>query len=365
MDGEQKQELEKKEKLSEPKAKKPVCLLSDTEDLELLHVFSYLDTGEVLAAAQVDKFVFQRVDELFSLESKVAQPSWKVRWDTAQEQKDAAAATAEEEEEDEQSTSAEKKGEPPASASPTTITQSGKENKNAVQNFFTSLASTITKSIPVGGSAVLDGVDPELCLLPPPVLDLLRTKLSNAEMRAITNLNDVADMKIKRVEEISTEKEDLVQRLCNTETVRDFLITKLKSAEMALKSALREGVQFKKQSSADGEVIHFLDLRNQELEGQCKEAELQRQGLQASYDLYQSTHAHNERILTEELMSLKAAQLQSDLSHKSEKKLLVKEVKMLRSSVENVTNDRNQLAAQVQAVSASLGVIPASRPKRK
>ena len=184
-------------------------------------------------------------------------------------------------------------------------------------------------------------------------------------MRAITNLNDVADMKIKRVEEISTEKEELVQRLCNTETVRDFLITKLKSAEMALKSALREGVQFKKQSSADGEVIHFLDLRNQELEGQCKEAELQRQGLQASYDLYQSTHAHNERILTEELMSLKAAQLQSDLSHKSEKKLLVKEVKMLRSSVENVTNDRNQLAAQVQAVSASLGVIPASRPKRK
>ena len=203
--------------------------------------------------------------------------------------------------------------------------------------------------------------------MPPPVLDLLRTKLSYAEMRAITNLNDVADMKIKRVEEISTEKEDLVQRLLNTEVVRDFLITKLKSAEVALKSSLKEGVQYKKQASADGEVIHFLDLRNQELEGKCRERELQLHGLQAAYDLYQSTHAHNERNLSDEVISLKAMQLQSDLNHKSEKKLLVKEVKTLRVSLEQVTSERNQLAAQVQAVTTSLGIAKSKtgRDKRK
>ena len=320
--------------------KKHRCLLSDTEDLELLHVFSYLDTPELLAAAQVNKFVFQRVDELFALESKIAQSSWKVR---------ETSFTEEEEEEEEEEKSTEKKDENDSTAS----TQP--QQKNAVQNFFTSLASTITtQALAVGAGGVLEGVDPEMCLLPPAVLDLLRTKLNYAEVRAITNLNEIAEMKIKRVEEVCAEKEDIMQRLLNTETVRDFLITKLKSAEMALKSSLREGVQCKKQAAADGEVIHFLDLRNQELEGQCRESELQRQGLQAAYDLYQSTHAHNERNLTDELVSLKAVQLQSDLSHKSEKKLLVKEVKTLRGNLDKLTNERNLLASQVQAISGAL-----------
>ena len=341
---------------------KPLCLLSDTEDLELLHVFSYLDTGEVLAAAQVNKFVFQRVDELFSLESKVAQPHWKLR-ETSTAAKEESAVT----DERDRQASTEKKESDSIEVGSAPQAEHQSQNKSGVQNFFTSLASTITNNIPVGGSAVLEGVDPELCLLPPPVMDLLRTKLSYAEVRAISNLNDIAEIKIKRVEELSVEKEDLVQRLLNTETVRDFLITKLKSAEVALRSSLREGVQHRKQAAADGEIIHFLDMRNQELEGQYKEVELKRQGLQAAHDLYQSTHAHNERNLNEEVVSLRAAQLQADLSHKSEKKLLVREVRALRASLEKITNERNQLAAQVQAVTASLGIAitPTSRSRKK
>ena len=142
VDGEQKQELEKKEKLSEPKAKKPVCLLSDTEDLELLHVLAIQRVR--FGSGPSRQVRFQRVDELFSLESKVAQPSWKVRWILHRSRR---TLQQQQQKRKKKTSRPQGEGEPPASASPTTTLQSGKENKNAVQNFFTS-ASTITKSIP-------------------------------------------------------------------------------------------------------------------------------------------------------------------------------------------------------------------------
>ena len=55
-----------------------------------------------------------------------------------------------------------------------------------------------------------------------------------------------------------TEKEDLTARLQNTESVRDFLIDKLKSAELAIKSMMNETIVLKKQSASDGEVSSEL-----------------------------------------------------------------------------------------------------------
>jgi hypothetical protein len=346
------------EEEEEEKEKKPCCFLSDLEDTELLEILTCLDTAEVLAAAQANRFVFTRVDELFSLESKIAQPHWKVRGGgdavngegsdetKEQQQGEAVAAGAASIEGDQQK----------EVGAATADTAEAAPQPNAVQNFFSSLTSSITNQINTSGGGALEGVDPELCILPPPVLDLLRSKLAPAEMRAILNLNEVAEANIKKVEETLVEKEDLVQRLNNTETVRDFLITKLKSAEKALKSSIKEISSCRKQSAADGEVIHFLDSKNIEQESLIKELEMKRQGLQTAFDLYQSTHSHNERQLTDELVALRASQMQSDLSHKAEKKLLVKEIKSLRTSLESVTSERNIYGAQVKAVTQSLSL---------
>ena len=68
-------------------------------------------------------------------------------------------------------------------------------------------------------------------------------------------------------------------RLVSTESVRDFLISKLKSAEMALKSALKEGHRLRRQQASDNEVITFLDLANQTLEGEKSTAEYTRKSI--------------------------------------------------------------------------------------
>lgn len=347
------------------KAQESPCILSDLEDTELLEILTFLDTGEVLAAAQANRFIFTRVDEMFSLESKIAKPHWKIK-KGEEEDEEKGEETKEEGEggkEGDKDDSAAPGLESQAQAQAQIQVQESAQQPNAVQNFFTSLTSTLTNQISAAGA--LDGVDPELCILPQPVLDLLRTKLTSAEMRAITNLNQVAEMNVKKAEELVVEKEDMQQRLTNTETVRDFLITKLKSAEKALKSSIKEISGCRKQAAADGEVIHFLDIRGVELDAKVKELEMKRQGLQTAYDLYRSTHSHHESRLSEEVVGLKAAQMQSELSHKAEKKLLVKEIKTLRASLEKASNERHVYAAQLRSITQALNVNVGSSGKSR
>ena len=103
-------------------------------------------------------------------------------------------------------------------------------------------------------------------------------------------------------------------------------------------------------------MIHFLDTRGIELDARVKELEAKRQGLQTAYDLYRSTHSHNERQLGDQVLALKAAQMQGELSHKAEKKLLVKEIKTLRASLEKASNDRHVYAAQLRSVTQALKI---------
>ena len=350
-----------REKASTASTKQPEspCILSDLEDTELLEILTFLDTAEVLAAAQANRFVFTRVDEMFSLESKIAKPYWKVKKGDEED--------VEKEDDAKEGSLEGKEGDSHDLAEPLSEAQTGAQESaqqpNAVQNFFTSLTSSLTNQMSSAGA--LDGVDPELCILPQPVLDLLRTKLTSAEMRAITNLNQVAEMNVKKAEELVVEKEDMQQRLTNTETVRDFLITKLKSAEKALKSSIKEISGCRKQATADGEVIHFLDTRAMELDGKVKELEMKRQGLQTAYDLYRSTHSRHENRLSEEVLALKATQMQSELSHKAEKKVLVKEIKSLRVALDQASGERDIYAAQLRSINQALSAHAGSGKERR
>ena len=68
-------------------------------------MFSFLMTAEVLTTAQANRFVFQRVDGLFGLDSKVADDSWAERYPMSADTADIAAAGAESENEKKSSTS--------------------------------------------------------------------------------------------------------------------------------------------------------------------------------------------------------------------------------------------------------------------
>lgn len=58
--------------------KKTKKFLIHLGDQMLLEIFSFLETQDVLRAAQVCRFVFKRVDTLFGIESQIAKAEWAV-----------------------------------------------------------------------------------------------------------------------------------------------------------------------------------------------------------------------------------------------------------------------------------------------
>lgn len=66
------------------------------EDSSLLEIFSYLQTEDVISMAQISKYMFARVDDLFGIGSGLIQPHWREPYDPSKPQVvvSAAAATA-------------------------------------------------------------------------------------------------------------------------------------------------------------------------------------------------------------------------------------------------------------------------------
>lgn len=58
--------------------KRILKFLVHLEDKLLMNIFSFLETQDVLRAAQVCRFVFKRVDTLFGIESQIAKDEWNI-----------------------------------------------------------------------------------------------------------------------------------------------------------------------------------------------------------------------------------------------------------------------------------------------
>jgi len=132
------------------------------------------------------------------------------------------------------------------------------------------------------------------------------------------------------------------------------LVEKLKNAELAIRSSMIEVSNFKKQALADQEVISFLDLRCQELDTLNRDLSKRIDRLQASYDLTTITHTKKEKQLLHELTDYKAKCDDYDTNFKSQKKILVKEVKSLRTQLETTTTERNKYKLQLTTLRDAL-----------
>lgn len=322
------------------------CILSDVSDGLLLGIFSYLQTGEVLAAAQANRFVFQRVDGLFGIDSKIAMPAWGERYPEPLPTSVTAG-----------NSSVASPNSQAAPAVPSAAASFAAGTISALASIATGAQASSKERI----SSLLSfiegtsgGAHPSTLLLPRELLDALGKKLSAPELKAVAALNDSLRRQIAEADKTTAEKDDLAARLHNTETVRDFLVSKLRAAELALKAAMSEAAQLRRQSLADGEVISYLDLKGQELEAQTTEAEQARHRLQSSLSFQQGSFAHTERRLSTELAELRARLDEAEAAFRAQKKLLVKEVKLLRSQLDVTTKERNVFGAQLRVVKDAL-----------
>lgn len=76
-------------------------------------------------------------------------------------------------------------------------------------------------------------------------------------MKIILSLTDKIKKQVQALDQQQVLNDDLTARLENTESVRDFLIDKLKSAELAIKSMISEISTLKKQNTNDNEVNKY------------------------------------------------------------------------------------------------------------
>ncbi len=327
------------------------CLLLDIGDIELLHVSSFLSTTEVLTAAQANRFLFQRIDTLFGLESKVALASWATRTSAADPATVAEAAI-----EVKADSTVRPVDNAPRDAG-TADKAIGSEPTRAaaapsgVVSYLSSLTSTIANTfLP----PELDEIDEMTGILPEGAINLLRSKLSTAEMSAVIHLNNCAIKQLSVARERQVEMDDMQARLLSTESVRDFLVAKLKEAELALKAALREGNRLRRQAQADAEVISFLDLQGQEQEGKVTFLEQSTLAMQATLQVQASNHEQIVKQHMDDIAALRRQLEELESTHKSTKKVLVKEVKTLRQTLDSTATERDVLRAHVRIIQDNL-----------
>ena len=178
-------------------------------------------------------------------------------------------------------------------------------------------------------------------------LDALARKLNAAELKAVLDLAERLKRSAAHGEGLAQELEDLRQRLQSAEQVRDFLVEKLKGAEKALKALLAESGALQKQSASDQEIIAFLDLQVQRLEGEGREAARRCAALETALDLHSGLHSSREEELRHELAALRDQHDKLEAAARSQKKVLVKEVRALRQQVDALSQERQVHAAQM------------------
>lgn len=322
------------------------CLLSDVSEAVLLLMFSFLETGEVLATAQCSRFLFLRVDLIFGTDSAIIKPEWAIRHPPS------GAAVAVEGVAGATTTGSAGAGS--AAGGAATVANGNHASAAFTASSSISTAASTAKQFLQSLMDAASNTGAQPVQLSKDVTEALVKKLSATEYKAVLAVSEALKMQTAEGEQLRADKDDLAARLANTETVRDFLVQKLRSAELALKATMKEAGQLRKQALADGEIISYLDLRGQDLDTQNQELELARKHLQASINLQQATFAHAEKRLGTELLEARARLEETETSQRATKKLLVKEVKSLRSQLEVVTKERNIYGAQIRVLKDTL-----------
>ena len=102
------------------------------------------------------------------------------------------------------------------------------------------------------------------------------------------------------------------------------------------------------------QVIFYLDNQSQQLESENKELRWKCGQLEASLDLLRGSHTINEKQTMEELHELRDRLDVSETAAKSQKKILVKEVKTLRSQLDSVKEERDSYWRKLQIMKETL-----------
>mmetsp|Transcript_26542 Transcript_26542/g.52959 ORF Transcript_26542/g.52959 Transcript_26542/m.52959 type:complete len:166 (+) Transcript_26542:276-773(+) len=149
---------------------------------------------------------------------------------------------------------------------------------------------------------------------------------------------------------VTAEREDLAVRLEGSENVKEFLTKKVKDMEGAAESAELDAALVAQQTSADQEVISFLDARVRELEKGNEELEEKTAKAESGLNKFKEERKKQLKVL-EDMLQFERQNLKSKESEfKSAKKLLVKEVKVGRAQIVTLLAERDSLKGELESL---------------
>lgn len=154
--------------------------------------------------------------------------------------------------------------------------------------------------------------------------------------------------------QVQTEKEDVTARLYSAESVRDFLMEKLKDLEDTLASNMTMTSKKDEQAAVDREIIGFLDAKTQEYEVALKEYAHQNNGLRMEIAQLQEDHTSKTTIIQDmvELLTDEKKELESQV--RSQRKILVREVKVLRAQNQQLITEKDHYFTQLKQLKHAL-----------
>mmetsp|Transcript_5022 Transcript_5022/g.15760 ORF Transcript_5022/g.15760 Transcript_5022/m.15760 type:complete len:463 (-) Transcript_5022:251-1639(-) len=247
------------------------------DDKLLLKTFSFLTARGVLAAAQTSRVFFARVDALFGMGSSVA---------VAQRRRLKAQASP-------QKTVPAKQQPPP--------------QQDSRQPGRSSLTAATAQAI--------------------------ASKLNAAEIKGIIALDERARKLELEVSALRAEKEDLKAALDSTENVKEFLAVKLRDADAKLELNASAAAEMERQRKSEHEIIAFLDARNKQLEEECANAKIRQNTVEKDLQKERDSALRAKNKLQTVYDSAIEKRDKADETNKIQRKLLVKEVKHLRSQL--------------------------------
>mmetsp|Transcript_26541 Transcript_26541/g.52954 ORF Transcript_26541/g.52954 Transcript_26541/m.52954 type:complete len:524 (+) Transcript_26541:229-1800(+) len=338
--------------------------LKALDDTALFSVFSFLEAFDVLSTAQVDRAFFARVDKLFGIGSAVNMeaPAGAVSTTTAaannRSRSDSGNGNGEQ--------SAVSTPTRPSKSTPSVATPSpGRQPVAAAANNIISrglsLLSRPTSNSAKGGNDEAkakggEGESSDNGASDTGVHDAanfassIAEKLSAPELKSIISLIEKLKKNEREIMRVTAEREDLAVRLEGSENVKEFLTKKVKDMEGAAESAELDAALVAQQTSADQEVISFLDARVRELEKGNEELEEKTAKAESGLNKFKEERKKQLKVL-EDMLQFERQNLKSKESEfKSAKKLLVKEVKVGRAQIVTLLAERDSLKGELESL---------------
>lgn len=189
----------------------------------------------------------------------------------------------------------------------------------------------------------------------------MAAKLSDAELNAIIVMTERLRQKEILVESLLKEREDLAAKLDGTESVKQFLIAKVRDMEEAIQAQEDNELKVAQQIASDQEVIAFLDGRVQELERQVALLKKDQRGALDELARVKEQAEQKGIVMGDMLQFERERWNESEREWKATKKVLVKEVKSCRAQIVTLQAERDGYREQNDLLRKAVLATPATK----